>query len=153
MFAKRYGADLGENFHEGLQCIFAGEEAGIGLIGHSDPTWCQPLLSLVILFVLVSMLFHYFTLSVLHSGGERCLRYCNCVGIIFAFIILSVYDREFQARVIPKMPHSEKVSIYSIVAMLLVVVAMYFHSTIEQPGHLIVQENADSRSRNPPRVA
>lgn len=137
-------SELELNFKYGLNCIILGKEKGWGLVGHSDPDWCKPLLPLVCLFVGVSFCFHYFTLSVLQCGGEKVLRYCTCVGMLFAFITLAIYDSYFQPHVAKTLPHSENVSVYSYAAIILAIFGMLFHSTIEQPEYLVIEEVASN---------
>jgi len=125
------GIDI--EFQEGLRCILYGEVTGMGLIHHSDPEWCKPLLPLLILFVAVSFSFHMLTLHVAKNGTELSLRLTTILAVPLGWCALVAYENHFRPNVDPVVPTNIVISNWSKAAMVFVVLGIYFNTAIEEP--------------------
>mmetsp|Transcript_2868 Transcript_2868/g.4119 ORF Transcript_2868/g.4119 Transcript_2868/m.4119 type:complete len:651 (-) Transcript_2868:382-2334(-) len=122
---------ISDEVSDGLRCILLGEESGIGLIG-TDPTWCEPLLPSLILFLLVSFAFHVLTLFVMRRGTEICLRICTGIAIPIGWGVLVFYDVNFHRQGAGE-PTQVVISPFSKIAMVCVVIGVFFHKTVVEP--------------------
>mmetsp|Transcript_8370 Transcript_8370/g.10915 ORF Transcript_8370/g.10915 Transcript_8370/m.10915 type:complete len:528 (+) Transcript_8370:132-1715(+) len=127
-----------ENVKDGVKCLILGDEVGFGLIGHSDPNWCKPLLPLLIGFVFVSMVFHYLTLQVLKKGGEKALRIGATLAIPIAWGGLAIYDISGKPHVDKIVSYTPRISMYNIIALFFCVVGIFYSKTVEQPDHRVM---------------
>jgi len=124
---------LDDEVIEGLQCILLGKESGIGVIGHSDPNWCKPLLPLLVMFLLVSFSYHVLTLYVMKHGSEIALRIATAAAIPIGWGVLAFYDVKFQPDVSKDVPTEGVISVFSKIAMVCIVLGLLFHRTVGEP--------------------
>ncbi len=124
---------FGQEVQAGLKCILLGEETGMYDPDLYDPTWCRPLLPLLILFVATSFAFHMLTLFVMKLGTEFSLRICTSLAVPLAWMSLAYYAAKFPPHVKNIVPTQAVVSIVSELAMLGVSVGVLLHTTVREP--------------------